>query len=67
MKDMYGCKQCQSIWAIKHKDQPICPQCGATMITLKLTDEKWDDLNESERRSHIVKILAEDLAKSSKK
>ncbi len=66
MKDMYGCKQCQSIWAIKHKDTPICPQCGAMMITLKLTDEKWDDLNETDRRSHIVKILAEDLAKSSR-
>lgn len=66
MKDMYGCKQCQSIWAIKPKDTPFCPECGSKMIPLKITDVKWDDLNETDRRSHIVKILAEDLAKSSK-
>lgn len=66
MKDMYGCKQCQTIWAIKHKDKATCPQCGSTMITLKMTDEKWDDLSESDRRSHIIKILSEDAAKASK-
>jgi rRNA maturation endonuclease Nob1 len=66
MKDMYGCKNCQTIWAIKHKDKGICPQCGSSMITLKMTDEKWDDLSESARRSHIIKILSEDAAKSDK-
>jgi len=63
MKDMYGCKQCQTIWAIQLKDKAICPQCGSSMIPLKMTDEKWDDLSESDRRSHIIKILSEDAAR----
>jgi len=63
MKDMYGCKNCQTIWAIKRGDRPLCPECGTSMISLKLTDEKWDDYSESERRSHIIKILSEDAAK----
>ncbi len=66
MKDMYGCKNCQTIWAIKPKDLPLCPECGEKMISLKLTDIKWDDLSDSDRRSHIIKILAEDAAKKAK-
>lgn len=62
MKDMFGCKDCQSIWAIKLNDIALCPQCGAQMISLKMTDEQWDDLSETQRRSHIIKILAEDVA-----
>ncbi len=52
------CKNCKYLDLVNENTENECPRCSGIMMSLGVTSEEWNRLNENDKQSHINSIFS---------